>query len=112
MEVKGTFKNDGPYKVDDGTLGDFLKDIGVEGSLDHINEERDVMEKLAASIEADIQQYLPDIAEIWGDKAVVVKIKENDAYAVWNDHWMPTIDFYQLVYKNSGVVRPEDFESY
>ena len=98
------------------TLADFLKNNGIcedpVGRLEHINEDNDVMEKLAVCLEADIQQYLPDIAEIWGDEAVVVKVKENNAYAVWRTHWIPTEDFYQLVFKNSGVVRPEDFEAY
>lgn len=88
-----------------------LADIFDEG-LDHINEDESIKGLLAKKIGEDIQQYLPDIGAIWGDEAVVVKVKDDKAYAVWNDHWMPTIDFYQLVYKNGGVVEPKDFENY
>ena len=80
--------------------------------LDTINQEEETKRLLASKIEEDIQQYLPDIDAIWGDETVRVKIKGDDAYAVWRDHWMPTIDFYQLVFKNSGIVEPKDFEAY
>ena len=92
------------------TFGDFLKDLGVtenlEKSLDHINEEEDVKTLLAKKIEEDIQKYFS------GEESVVVKVKDDMAYVVYDDHWMPTIDFYQFVYKNSGTVNPEDFENY
>lgn len=91
--------------------GKDLQEI-IENGLGDINQESDVKKLLAEKIESDIQQYLPDIGAIWGDEAVVVKVKDDKAYAVWNDHWMPTIDFYQLVYKNGGVVKPKDFENY
>lgn len=103
-------------KFDNKTLGDFLKDFNITDNLDaglsHINEDESVKKRLAACIEDDIQQYLPDIADIWGDETVVVKIKGDDAFVVWRDHWMPTMDFYQLVFKNSGIVEPKDFELY
>lgn len=103
-------------KFDNKTLGDFLKDFNITDNLDaglsHINEEESVKKRLAACIEDDIQQYLPDIADIWGEETVVVKIKGDDAFVVWRNHWMPTIDFYQLVFKNSGIVEPKDFEPY
>jgi hypothetical protein len=92
------------------TFGDFLKDLGVtenlEKSLDHINEEEDIKTLLAKKIEEDIQKYFS------GEESVVVKVKDDKAYVVYDDHWMPTIDFYQFVYKNSGTVNPEDFENY
>ena len=103
-------------KLDNRTLGDFLKDLNIKDSIDfgleHLNEDESVKKKLASCIEDDIQQYLPDIGEIWGDEVVTVKIKDDDAFVVWRDHWMPTIDFYQLVFKNSGIVEPKDFENY
>ena len=103
-------------KLDGRTLGDFLKDLNIKDSIDfgleHLNEDESVKKKLASCIEDDIQQYLPDIGETWGDEVVTVKIKDDDAFVVWRDHWMPTIDFYQLVFKNSGIVEPKDFESY
>jgi len=95
-----------------GTVGDFLKSMNVLGGIDHVNEEEETKKLLASKIEEDIQQYLPDIADIWGDETVVVKIKGDDAFVVWRDHWMPTMDFYQLVFKNSGIVEPKDFEPY
>jgi hypothetical protein len=101
----------------DKTLGEFLKDMGIadkdiKESLDHINEEEFAKRKLAKCIEEDIQQYLPDTGAIWGDESVVVKIKDDIAYAVWREHWMPTTGFYKLVYENGGVVEPKDFEKY
>lgn len=117
MEVKIPFQ-DGENEIIYGeeTVSDFLAKTGVidnlEGRLEHINEEPDIKELLATRIEADIQQYLSEIEGVWGDDAVIVKVKNDDAYVVWNDHWMPTIDFYQLVFKNGGVVRPKDFETY
>ena len=101
---------------DEGTLGDFLKNVGIDGDpvsrLEHINEEPDVKELLASRIQDDIQQYLDDIADTWGGKAVVVKVKDDDAFVVWDEHWMPTIDFYKLVYVNNGTITPEDFKKY
>ena len=81
-------------------------------AIKDINQEEEVKMLLARKIEEDIQQYLPDIGDIWGDEMVVVKIKDDVAYVVWNEHWMPTIDFYQLVFKNSGIVEQKDFENY
>ena len=104
------FKNNNPINFNEGTFGDFLKGIGVtedlDKSLDHINEQEDVKALLAKKIEEDIQQYLSD------EEGVVVRVKDDIAYVVWNDHWMPTIDFYQFVYKNSGKVEKKDFENY
>ena len=92
------------------TFGDFLKDLGVtenlEKSLDHINEEEDVKTLLPKKIEEDIQKYFS------GEESVIVKVKDDKAYVVYDDRWMPTIDFYQFVYKNSGKVNPDDFENY
>ena len=103
-------------KFEGGTFGDFLKKLNITDNLDeslsHINEEDSVRRKLAARIEDDIQKYLPDIGAIWGDESVVVKIKDDLAYVVWREHWMPTTDFYKLVYENGGVVEPKDFENY
>ena len=103
-------------KFENKTLGEFLKDLNVTRDLDadlgKINEDESTKRKLALSIEEDIQQYLPDIGEMWGDETVTVRIKDDDAFAVWKDHWMPTIDFYRLVFKNKGVVSPEDFKGY
>jgi hypothetical protein len=100
----------------DKTFGEFLKELNITDNLDeslgHINEEDSVKKRLAMCIEEDIQQYLPDIGAIWGDESVVVKIKDDLAYAVWREHWMPTTDFYKLVYENGGVVEPKDFEKY
>ena len=94
-------------KLQDGQLSE-LFDQGIK----NINQEEEVKTVLARKIEEDIQQYLPDIGDIWGDEMVVVKVKDDVAYVVWNEHWMPTIDFYQLVFKNSGIVEPKDFEPY
>jgi hypothetical protein len=94
-------------KLQDGQFSEFF-DQGIK----NINQEEDIKMVLARKIEEDIQQYLPDIADIWGDEMVVVKVKDDVAYVVWNEHWMPTIDFYQLVFKNSGIVEPKDFEGY
>ena len=94
-------------KLQDGQFSE-LFDQGIK----NINQEEDIKMVLARKIEEDIQQYLPDIADIWGDEMVVVKVKDDVAYVVWNEHWMPTIDFYQLVFKNSGIVEPKDFENY
>jgi hypothetical protein len=92
------------------TFGDFLKKLNITGNLDdrleHINEEEDVKTLLAKKIEEDIQKYFS------GEESVVVKVKDDAAYVVYDGHWMPTIDFYQFVYKNSGTVNPEDFENY
>lgn len=92
------------------TFGDFLKDLGVteniDKSLDHINEEEDIKTLLAKKIEEDIQKYFS------GEESVVVKVKDDKAYVVYDDHWMPTIDFYQFIFKNSGTVEPKDFEGY
>ena len=90
-----------------GNLGDIL-DEGIKD----INKERETKLLLASKIEADIQQYLPDIADIWGDESVVVKVKDDLAFVMWREHWMPTTDFYKLVYENGGVVEPKDFEAY
>lgn len=94
-------------KLQDGQFSE-LFDQGIKS----INQEEEVKMSLAKKIEEDIQQYLPDIGDIWGDDVVAVKVKDDVAYVVWNEHWMPTIDFYQLVFKNSGIVGPKDFESY
>lgn len=113
MEIKpGTFNADYNNK----TLGDFLKDLNLtedlEASLNHINETDEIKKRLAASIEQDIQQYLPDVADIWGDETVRVTLKGDDAFVVWKDCEMPTIDFYKLVSLNGGVVTPDDFKKY
>lgn len=94
------------------TVADYLKTMGLGGSLDHINEEPDVKALLAGCIEKDIQQYIEKIESNWKGKAVVVKIKDDDAFAVWDDHWMPTVDLYRFVYDNGGFVTPKDFEKY
>ena len=113
MITVGSMCND---KFEDKTFGDFLKDIGVTDDLDKslgsINDQEDTRALILRSIEKDIQQYLPDIAAIWGDETVVVKVKDDCIYAVWRDHWMPTPDLYKLVYENGGVVEPKDFEKY
>ena len=92
------------------TLEDILS--GAEAEAKSLNQSDETKMLLASRIEEDIQQYLPDISAIWGDENVVVKVKGDDAFVVWREHWMPTIDFYKLVYENGGVVEPKDFEKY
>ena len=91
-----------------------LEDIigGLDDNVKSLNQSDETKMLLASKIEEDIQQYLPDVASVWGDESVVVRIKDDLAYAVWGDHWMPTIDFYKIVYENGGVVEPKDFERY
>ena len=103
-------------KFEGGTFGDFLKKLNItddlDGSVKSLNQSDETKMLLASKIEEDIQQYLPDVAAIWGEESVVVRIKDDCAYAVWKDHWMPTIDFYKLVYVNNGTITPEDFKKY
>lgn len=92
------------------TLEDILN--GADAEAKSLNQSDETKMLLASKIEEDIQQYLPDIADIWGDEKVVVKVKDDNAFVVWRDHWVPTVDFYKLVYENGGVVEPKDFENY
>ena len=85
---------------------------GADAEAKSLNQSDETKMLLASRIEEDIQQYLPDVADIWGDEKVTVKVKGDDAFVVWREHWMPTVDFYKLVYENGGVVEPKDFENY
>ena len=116
-KIKSVWKDGlGGYKFDDKTLGDFLQDIGgaeeLKGRIDHPNDSDETKMLLASRIEEDIQQYLPDTADIWGDELVRVEIVEDNAFVVWKDYKMPTTAFYSIVLKNGGVVEPKDFESH
>lgn len=100
----------------DMTFGDFVKDLDITDDLDksieHINDEEYVKRRLISCMEEDIQQYLPDIADIWGDDNVRVEIKDGNTFVVGKGHYMPIADFYKCVYENGGVVEPKDFERY
>ena len=92
------------------TLEDILN--GADAEAKSLNQSDETKMLLASRIEEDIQQYLPDVADIWGDEKASVKVKGDEAFVVWREHWMPTVDFYKLVYENGGVVEPKDFENY
>ena len=91
------------------TLEDMFS--GADAEAKSLNQSDETKTLLASRIEEDIQQYLPDVADIWGDEKVSVKVNGDDAFVVWREHWMPIIDFYKLVYENGGVVEPKDFEN-
>lgn len=112
MEIKSEFFS---KEQESKTFEEFLKGLNltenVEMSLEHINEEDIVKKQLALSIERDIQQYLGD-KDIWGNEKITVAVVDDDAFVVWKNYRMPTIDFYKLVSLNGGLVKPDDFEKY
>jgi len=60
-----------------------------------------------------MQKTLEDILN--GADAEAKSLNQSDETKMllaWREHWMPTVDFYKLVYENGGVVEPKDFENY